>query len=253
MVLSSLFKKKQQPETGLPTIFHITHYKAGSQWVYAVLGELGRDRIITPEAGAAHVTRQPIVPGSIYPCVYLPAQEFRELALPEENRIFIIIRDLRDTLVSLYFSVRHSHQIMNPAMQKLRDTLAGMEMGDGLIYLMDKRLHVSAEIQRSWINDGNGLLIRYEELIQDQYAGFKRILSYCGFDDHEMNIEAAISAHSFEKISGRKPGEESVLSHHRKGVSGDWKNYFDDQVKKVFKERFGELLILTGYEKDDQW
>jgi len=245
--------KKHQPATGLPTIFHVTHYKAGSQWVYAVLGELGRDRIITPEAGADHVTCRPIIPGSIYPCVYLSAQEFHRLVIPEEKRIFIIIRDLRDTLVSQYFSVRYSHQIMHPVMQKLRDTLSSRETADGLIHLMEERLHISAEIQRSWINDGNGLLIRYEELIQDQFSSFKKIFSYCGLNESIVNTDAAISAHLFENISGRKPGEENISSHHRKGISGDWKNYFDDRVTAAFKEHFGQLLIQTGYETGLDW
>ncbi|MEZ4549815.1 MAG: hypothetical protein R2874_04870 [Desulfobacterales bacterium] len=46
-----------------PTVFHITHYKSGSQWVLAVLNEVAENRIIAPQVGAAHVTDQPMMAG----------------------------------------------------------------------------------------------------------------------------------------------------------------------------------------------
>lgn len=244
-------KNKTQAEQP-PTVFHITHYKSGSQWVLAVLGEVAKDRIIDPLVGADHVTRQPIEAGRIYPCVYLPRPKFLAAGPPENSRIFIVIRDLRDTLVSLYFSVRNSHQIVSPAQQALRDELRAREAADGLLLLMEKRLHVSAEIQKTWIDSGH-LLVRYEDLIRDEHAFFEKIISYCGIGVADEALTAAIDLHSFESRAGRKPGEEDVNSHHRKGISGDWRNYFDDQVKSVFKEKFGRVLVETGYEDSFDW
>jgi len=58
----------------------------------------------------------------------------------------------------------------------------------------------------------------------------------------------------FEQVSGgRQRGEEDVHSHVRKGVSGDWRQYFTAPVKVAFKERFGDVLIACGYEKDNDW
>jgi lipopolysaccharide transport system ATP-binding protein len=62
-----------------------------------------------------------------------------------------------------------------------------------------------------------------------------------------------VLANRFEARSGRRRGEEDVASHERKGVAGDWKNHFTDKVAKAFKDRFGELLVATGYEKDSRW
>jgi hypothetical protein len=252
MKFKHISKSQNESNDVVPTVFHITHYKAGSQWVYAVLNEIVPQRIVTPQVAARHVTHQPMIAGGVYPCVYLPRKTFYDASPPKNHRVFIILRDLRDTLISLYFSVKHSHQMINPAQQKLRDMLLSVDLADGLIHLMEHRLVVSAGIQKSWIHSDE-LLIRYEDLNTDQHKNFKKILSFCSLDISDKALKQAIDKHSFEKRAGRKPGTEDVSSHHRKGIVGDWRNYFDPRVKEEFKRRFGELLIETGYEKDVYW
>jgi hypothetical protein len=63
-----------------------------------------------------------------------------------------------------------------------------------------------------------------------------------------------IYLNDFKRISsGRKRGQEDRRHHFRKGIPGDWKNHFNEDHKKVFKERFNPLLVKLEYEKDDQW
>ena len=42
-------------------------------------------------------------------------------------------------------------------------------------------------------------------------------------------------------------------SHERKGVSGDWRNYFTDRIAKAVKQWYGSLLVAAGYEKGFNW
>ena len=252
MDIKALFKTKKGSKGSAPTVFHITHYKSGSQWILAVLSELAKKRVIEPSSASSHVTDQSIVSGGVYPCVYLTRPQFLELEPPENRKVFVVIRDLRDTLVSLYFSVRNSHQITSSAQQKLRDELRSNDIIDGLILLMEKRLHVSAQIQQTWMHSDD-LLIRYEDVIKDEHAAFKKIISYCDIQVSDAELTGTIQRHSFENRVGRKPGEEDLNSHHRKGVSGDWKNYFDKKISSIFKEKFGDVLIETGYESNNDW
>lgn len=39
----------------------------------------------------------------------------------------------------------------------------------------------------------------------------------------------------------------------RSGKIGSWKNEFDEELRKTFKEKAGDLLIRFGYEKDNNW
>jgi hypothetical protein len=67
-------------------------------------------------------------------------------------------------------------------------------------------------------------------------------------------VERCVDSASFEKLSrGRERGEEDPSSFYRKGVAGDWKKYFTEEDRRVFKEEAGELLIRLGYEEDLDW
>ncbi len=59
---------------------------------------------------------------------------------------------------------------------------------------------------------------------------------------------------SFKRMSGgRKPGQENVKSHYRKGRPGDWRNHFTEAHIDRFKERYNDLVLKLGYETDPDW
>jgi hypothetical protein len=39
----------------------------------------------------------------------------------------------------------------------------------------------------------------------------------------------------------------------RSGKTGDWKKYFTEAHKKIFKDVAGNLLVKLGYEKYNDW
>ncbi|MCU0445804.1 MAG: sulfotransferase domain-containing protein [Microscillaceae bacterium] len=71
---------------------------------------------------------------------------------------------------------------------------------------------------------------------------------------HPKYLQVLVERLSFEKLAeGREKGQENIKSHYRKGQGGDWKNYFKEEHKALFKEKYGDLLIRLGYEKDNNW
>lgn len=235
-----------------PTVFHITHHKAGSQWIKSILHDAAPDRFVPAQRQVAHVVNHPIEPGKVYPTVYLTRERFESLHIPGEHRKFIIIRDLRDTLVSLYFGLKVHHHLFRDDQFEARERLNNCDTETGLIFLIGERLAKSADIQQSWLGCDE-LVVRYEDLIRDQIAMSERILKLCELHLPSERLRAIVEAREFRKVSGRKPGEEHLRSHHRKGIAGDWRTHFTPAVTDVFKARFGQLLIETGYEHDTNW
>lgn len=242
------------PDANLPTIFHITHWKAGSQWVRAVLTQAVPQRIVEVKHDMSHITKDPIVRGGIYTPAYLTRERFVEcvdMSIPQKR--FLVIRDLRDMLVSWYFSMKISHgEVAGTAVSDFRRALNAMSFEDGLAHLMDNGLQDNAKIQLGWLRAGERLF-RFEEMIENDQQAFKEIFDLCELDVPEARRRAIVEANSFEKQSGRKRGEENVASHHRKGIRGDWQNHFSARTMDRFKERYGRVLIETGYETNLDW
>lgn len=236
-----------------PTVFHLTHHKAGSQWINRLLHALVPDRVIDPEVFNGHFLSKPLRPGKVYPTLYLTREQFESVTLPDGHRKFVVIRDLRDTLVSLYFSRRNSHQIMHAGMRTQRGILSEVSQEEGLLYLLEGELGRVAQVQWSWVASREPL-IRYEELLQnDEEILADVLLRKCRLGVDPWQFREAILANRFEAWSGRKPGEEDPNAHERKGIAGDWRNHFTGRVIDDFKKRYGSLLIATGYEKGFGW
>ena len=52
---------------------------------------------------------------------------------------------------------------------------------------------------------------------------------------------------------GRQKGEAEPTAHVRKGIVGDWRNYFTKRDGELFHEIAGKTLIEMGYEQDSTW
>ena len=243
-----------QAQSGQPTVFHITHWKAGSQWVRGVLTQAQPHRIVTLKNDMSHVTADPIVEGGMYTPVYLKRPVFdKAVNAAIDKRIFVIIRDLRDTLISWYFSLKISHGVGFGRVAEFRKNLTEMDLEDGLAYLINGKLVGIARIQKTWRTSGH-LILRYEDLLADEQAVFKTIFEHCKIDVSDSEREAIVHKNSFERRSGgRKRGEEDITSHYRKAIVGDWKNYFTPATTQLFKDKFGQVLIDTGYESSFDW
>jgi lipopolysaccharide transport system ATP-binding protein len=242
-----------EPAAGTTTVFHITHHKAGSQWVNRILHALAFDRLVLPEPGDAQFLARPIVPGKVYPTVYVTREQFESVKLPRQSRWFVVIRDLRDTLVSGYFSIKHSHAMEEADDLALRARLHELDFEGGLLHLIDCWLPDRAAVQRSWAAGPDDVL-KYEDMLGRDTEILERVLlGHCRLGVAPERLREAVIANRFEARAGRKRGQEDVGSHERKGVAGDWKNHFSDRVARAFRNRFGELLVATGYEKNDRW
>lgn len=237
-----------------PALLHVTHWKAGSQWIYAILRALFPERIVPPQIGSEQIRRWPIQAGRVYPTVYLTRGELERHRLPPAARTLVVLRDLRDTLISWYFSFKVSHRVMTTRMAKYRELLNRLSVEEGLLTLLDYQAPHVADIQRSWM-DGPEPIVRYEELLNDDVGTLKRVLlDQFALPVSQMTLSRAVESCRFEKLSGgRHAGELDVNSHYRNGTAGDWRRHFTPRVTAAVKAKFGELLIATGYERGLDW
>ena len=96
-------------------------------------------------------------------------------------------------------------------------------------------------------------IVKYEDLLTDKVATVHGIMDYISLSVTNVEIETALRDTDMFLRDGRKRGESEKGAHNRKGISGEWRLYFDERAKQICKERIGGLLIRLGYENDYEW
>lgn len=83
----------------------------------------------------------------------------------------------------------------------------------------------------------NVLELRMEDLSRTPEDGFSDIMRFTDFGIDDDVLASIMREHTFERESGgRRRGQEDRSHHFRKGVWGDWRNYFTDAHRNHFKE-----------------
>jgi hypothetical protein len=110
-----------------------------------------------------------------------------------------------------------------------------------------------SDFVNSWFNK-NAPIIRYESLLKDPSKVLAEAINeVCKVRPDMDRLRAISEKYAFKNLTGRNPGDENKLSFLRKGIAGDWKNYFSKEAKWVFNRFAGLELIKLGYETDDKW
>lgn len=165
-----------------------------------------------------------------------------------------VFRDPRDLLVSAYYSHKYSHPIW-PELVSHRAALKQYDISKGLLLELDFSEEYFKALREWDTSDRRFINIDMESMFDAFYDQLKCIWYWldCGTFNQKF-INNIIDKFSFEKVTGgRKLGEVDDFSHYRKGVPGEWITHFSDYMKKVFKERYGDLIIKYGYEISNDW
>ena len=171
-------------------------------------------------------------------------------------RGFHVIRDPRDIIVSAYFSHLKTHS-MGEWLREHRKKLNSVNQEEGIMLEIDFRSAPIINMLNWNYNNPNIYETRFELITTDPLNEFIKIFQFLDLYPQQLHpntLNHIISTNSFNRMSkGRKIGQEDTFSHYRKGIHGDWVNYFTDKNKKYFKEKLGHVLIHLGYEKDYDW
>jgi len=177
------------------------------------------------------------------------------------HKAFHIIRDPRDIVVSAYFSHKNSH---NPTgwveLINQRQKLNNVSINEGLLLTIDFLENLSVNgvkvplfnCLKNWDYTNPDILeIKFEDYIQDVEKTWYTILNFLEIYDRltKQNFQGIVNSASFKRLSGRDTGTENVHSHYRKGISGDWKNYFKEEHIKIFESKYSDLLSLLKYSR----
>jgi hypothetical protein len=171
-------------------------------------------------------------------------------------RLIQLVRDGRDVLTSGVFDwiarIKKDHPRYAMFVEKREDlTLDRFFDDEDIEWWTDEWIQ---PIRAFKALPGSVLEIRYEQMKTNQAAVLESVLKELDVDASRSVIDRCVGESSFEKMSGgRKAGDGNPTSKARKGVAGDWRNYFTRRDAQIFLERTGNALVALGYENDESW
>lgn len=244
------------------------HHRCGSKWISGLLSgitaELGITR--TPVETTRHFSKHTYLVN--FPNLDEVKTELAFIANCNYNYLPIgikginIYRDPRDQLVSCYFSHRNSHQDeFWPQLAIHRKKLKGLNEEDGILEEMNFSHEFIQDLGSFDLGDEN---FEHFDLIKIGknrnsimlfVVKFLKSLGRFNFTTDECVILSdKVRESTFHKLSdGRRRGQKDQNHHFRNGLSGDWKNYFTENHKELFKERYNFTLLKYGFEQDANW
>lgn len=231
--------------------------KSGSTWLARMLASIPGYREWVPtyitetnHALRPESLRRPPLGYTVTKLHCRPNPEHLALLNGLQRPYVILIRDLRDAVVSAYFYLHGVYRHESAAPYR---TL-GVE--EGIARWMDEKLADRIAWIDGWMNGHDpkwGLIVRYENLLRDPLGGFDGICDHYEVDLTASQRRNIVQRHSFKRATGRTPGTQDAASFNRKGIAGDWANHFTPALKDQFKAITGDALVRFGYEKNDHW
>ena len=165
---------------------------------------------------------------------------------------YFIFRDPRDVVVSHVFYVtdmeaRHVHHDYYTSLPdfdaRLKVSILGRPAAD--VEFPDIAARFAPYL--GWLDHPEVLTIHFEDLIHARAATLTRIMEH-------LLVRAPLPAprqRIFDALeSSINPSRSPTF---RSGKTGEWKKYFKEEHKRVFKEVAGDLLVKLGYESNYDW
>jgi hypothetical protein len=186
---------------------------------------------------------------------YIPCEEPYTSALTKPGKATVFVyRDPRDMIISQVFYAtemnmvhgmhRYYTETLNSMEERINAAILGVEEPGAEL----SSIHSRWDRYYGWFQTPGVLCLRFEDLILDRTTAFSSLLDYLevrGFHTQPPRSRAI-------KILNQaiQPGRSGTF---RKGKPGNWREYFSETNKFVFKEKTGDLLIRLGYEESYDW
>jgi hypothetical protein len=180
------------------------------------------------------------------------------------KRAVLLVRDVRDVFLSNYAG----YEALG-----LAPIVSKGDIDSFLLSFLEGKSHHTGSWQQhtqSWLesplaNNGNLMVIRYEDLRKNPEEGVGQLLEFVGLKADARAIRRAIENNTLQQMrakedKAKKAGETSILLGRRteafdetsrfvrKGAVGGWRSKLTDAQVKVVEQYAGDTLATLGYE-----
>ncbi len=171
-----------------------------------------------------------------------------------ESKIIHLVRDGRDVLTSGTFDWLLKDAEGTDRHEFFFNPIPGMKLERFFDAKVIKRWAADwGETVDLFDDEEPAARITYEEMKEDMAEAVKKVFVALDVESTNEIATQCEESSTFERMSGRPPGQEDPTAKARKGIVGDWKNYFTLADGELFDALAGEQMQKMGYEEDSKW
>ena len=266
------FSSVTAPKMGWPILLGISFPKSGTHLLDQIL--LGFNRVApfsrrlhsfyAEYEGESGLKRSPeqalawldsLRPGDVASAHLFARDEVMRKVCTPDFIPYFIFRDPRDVVVSHVFyvtdmEVRHVHhdyyQSLPDFDARLKVSILGrLDSFEPDVEFPDIATRFAPYL--GWSDQPAVLKIHFEDVINDRAATLNHIIDHF-LAQIPLQAPRQLILESLE--SSINPSRSPTF---RSGKTGEWKKYFTQEHKKIFKDVAGDLLVKLGYEKNNDW
>lgn len=172
-----------------------------------------------------------------------------------QTKVFFILRDPRDLVISWYYSAKYSHPPTED-INRVRSFLMNCSFVEGVKYSIDQMSEFGLfEGVKGWMGRAeNKDLYRiylYDDFVE-QYENFcLDLISFLDLKRRNISYDEIITKNSYENFSnGRNKGESDNKSHYRSASINQWKDEFNDELIEYFELKTNNLGKQYDHQKN---
>lgn len=222
--------------------------RVGSRWLHYLLAAL-YDMTPSPEIDVSQIeeyarkARQDMQASYIVKYHHATPEDIFNVLTPIDYHIIGVVRNPRDRGVSWAFhmrydesgAVRHFDSDSHAVDSIVRDQYYKTDNARQIDMMVDgysTRLRGELDLPNPYI------WTTYEWMKEDIVREVASITEFLDLDYDLDTIREVCECHSFNSMSGRETGEERRKDHwRRKGITGDWINWFTTEHYELTKEQ----------------
>jgi len=241
-----------------------SEHRVGSRWLHYLLAEL-YDMNTSPELDAKRLDEESAIKeirdrfkqDRIVKFHHALAEDIFSHLQPIDYKVIGVVRNPRDRAVSFAFHNRyHRNDYPFPQKSSPNDAEAvKFTVMDDPAFKEGTARQLSLMIPgcstRNFVHyKGNYIWTAYEWMKEDNLFEISRINEFLEGNVSERRLLNVVNNHAFKnKSKGRSPGVEVRKDlWRRKGVVGDYENWFDDEMLEYTRKDFSDYLDILDKE-----
>jgi hypothetical protein len=236
-----------------PSILFFTTHKCASTLIVKIIRELClRHKVVPVDIDGYIIThtnndksvfndksfmKRVFKPKGFY---YGAMRYFRTIPDMEKYKTFLMLRDPRDVITSMYFSIAFSHTVFNDKLVEKRKATQEKTIDEFVLESIPQWKKRYEDYINNVLNSDNTLFLKYEQMVADFPSFLNKMSKWLGVYD-EAIINRLVKEISFES---RK---EDKHSHVRNVQPGDHLNKLKPETIEVLNTELKDVLTTLKY------